>query len=186
MRGLAILLATSLLAGCSSDADDSTTAVQTTPAPPTTATAPTVTPPPPPPPPPPASPLPPPQTNGLPADVAGFAQGGTLAASDLRGQARCEQSARRRAVADLTWRPASRPGDEQRIVVALDPAQFGVGAYDASKAMDPAVGSFLWTRVRGASVHTWRVLTRHGATWTSSAPARFEGELCEADFQPPG
>jgi hypothetical protein len=129
---------------------------------------------------------PPPQTAPAPPEnVAGLHRGGTLGATRLRGTARCEQTAERRAVADLTWRPAERRGEEQLVVVALDPAAFADGSFERSRALAPDVAVLLWPRVRGESVHTWIVLTRHGSTWTASAPARFEGEACEADFQRP-
>jgi hypothetical protein len=89
-------------------------------------------------------------------------------------------------VADLTWQPATRPGSEQRIVVAIDETEFGNGGFDASKGLPPGASSVTWTRVRGAATHTWRILTRHGERWTASPAARFEGELCEADFQESG
>lgn len=107
--------------------------------------------------------------------------GGPGAASGLAANPRCEQSGSRVGVADLTWVPASTPGAEQRIALTIFPEGFDTGNFQVSPPLPPTATSYTWQGTNPGGAHRWRVLTRHGGTWTPSEIQIFTGATCVAD-----
>jgi hypothetical protein len=108
--------------------------------------------------------------------------GGPGAATSLRGESVCSEEQVAHAVAELTWVPAVDRGDEQLVQVTI--FAFDLPGSTFSEPLDPDTGSLVFEQVSGQAVHQWRVLTRHGETWTPSEGAEFVGATCVVDVQP--
>lgn len=105
--------------------------------------------------------------------------GGEGAATDLRAVPGC--SGEDVPVANLSWTPASRPGEEQVIVITQFPNGFESGRFSSSPGLGPEVSSYRWRGIEPGVVYNWRVLTRHGGTYTPSETGSFRGPDCLAD-----
>lgn len=108
--------------------------------------------------------------------------GGPGAATNLRGESVCSDEQAAHAVAHLSWTPAVDRGDEQLVQVTI--YSFDLPGSTFSEPLDPIVDRLVFEQVSGQAVHEWRVLTRHGETWTPSDPAEFTGATCVVDVEP--
>jgi hypothetical protein len=105
--------------------------------------------------------------------------GGRGAASGLNAEPGCSEDVVGQPIAKLAWTPAADRGDEQVIEVTIFSFDLRQGAF--SESLSPTDDQLTFETVSGQAIHQWRVLTRHGATWTPSEPAAFEGETCIID-----
>jgi hypothetical protein len=105
--------------------------------------------------------------------------GGRGAASGLNAEPGCSEDVIGQAIAKLAWTPAADRGDEQVIEVTIFSFDLRQSAF--SESLSPTDDQLTLETVSGQAIHQWRVLTRHGATWTPSEPAAFEGETCIID-----
>ncbi len=111
--------------------------------------------------------------------------GDSSATTDLRAELRCSYTELRKAIADLTWKPAAKPGTRQRVDVTIFGESFERGAFDSSGLLPPDRSSLVWEQVRGRAFHSWRVLTFDGNQWVTSDTGRLVGVICVADFVVP-
>lgn len=121
----------------------------------------------------------PPLATSLPSSESG----GADAAQGLAAETECVLDGRRHAVVHLTWAPAADRGDGQVVELTIRTDGFEAGDVARSPDLPPDAGSWDGAEVRGAALHTWRVVTRHGAGSVASAPATFRGVVCPADSQ---
>jgi hypothetical protein len=98
------------------------------------------------------------------------------AATSLAGEARCSEEFIGVAEADLQWRPATPVGEEQLVEISIFAFEPGKSVF--SDSLGPTEDRVVLNAVSGQAIHEWRVLTRHGNTWTPSDPAEFEGVTC--------
>ena len=106
--------------------------------------------------------------------------GGSGAANSLGANPHCA-SDQPRAVADLSWTVAVSLGDDQRVAVTMFSDGFQTGNYQVSPSLGPGTNGYTWRGVNPGGVEIWRVLTRHGGTWTPSQDSRFTGPTCPFD-----
>lgn len=107
--------------------------------------------------------------------------GGPGAATQLAANARCEEAGSRTGVADLTWIPAATAGSEQRVALTIFPEGFDTSNFQVSPPLAARAASYTWPKTNPGGVHRWRVLTKHGSTWTPSETLMFSGATCVAD-----
>jgi hypothetical protein len=88
-------------------------------------------------------------------------------------------------MAVLRWRPATRRGSQQRVVVTIF-RSFTEGKAESSGPLSPRRARLEWHRVHGQAIHSWRVLTRHDGGWAPSKIKRFTGPICLADSRTNG
>jgi len=98
------------------------------------------------------------------------------AATSLVGEARCSKEFIGVAEADLRWKPATAVGQEQLVEISIFAFEPGKSVF--SDPLGPTRDHVILNAVSGQAIHQWRVLTRHGDTWTPSNPAEFEGVTC--------
>lgn len=108
--------------------------------------------------------------------------GGAGAATQLTAKARCEETGSRTGVADLNWVSAATAGNEQRVALTIFPEGFDTGNFEVSPALSAQTTSYTWPKTSPGGVHRWRVLTKHGSTWTPSETSMFTGATCVADM----
>ena len=109
-------------------------------------------------------------------------------ATELAAQVKCSDLERFKSLAQLNWRPAENPGDEQRVDVTIFKDGFETGRFESSKTLPPDLSSYLFQDVQGQALHRWRVVTMTGSDMVFSETARFEGVVCVGDViadQPP-
>lgn len=107
--------------------------------------------------------------------------GGPKAATNLVAKPDCDGVNPRKAIARLSWTPATKAGQEQRVVVTIFRDGFERGEFDISKVLKPGETNLVWDEIRGQAIHFWRVLTLHPEGWVPSVTARFEGPPCVSD-----
>jgi len=107
--------------------------------------------------------------------------GGPKAATNLVAKPDCDGVNPRKAIARLSWTPAIKPGQEQRVAVTIFRDGFERGKFDISKGLKPGETNLVWDEIRGQAIHFWRVLTLHPEGWVPSVTARFEGPPCVSD-----
>jgi len=98
------------------------------------------------------------------------------AATSLAGAARCSEEFIGVAEADLRWKPAMPVGKEQLIEISIFAFEPGKSVF--SDPLGPTQDNMVLNAVSGQAIHQWRILTRHGNTWTPSDSAEFEGVIC--------
>jgi hypothetical protein len=108
--------------------------------------------------------------------------GGPGAATQLMAKARCEEAGSRTGVADLSWLPAANSGSEERVALTIFPEGFDTGNFQVSPPLAAGAASYTWPKTNPGGVHRWRVLTKHGSTWTPSEISMFSGATCVADM----
>lgn len=106
--------------------------------------------------------------------------GGAASATRLISTTQCSTREPGNSLAVLRWRPAVPRGREQRVVVTGF-RNFAEGSFESSGRLAPTRSTFEWHRVHGQAIHSWRVLTRRGTTWSSSVTGRFVGPTCVTD-----
>lgn len=111
--------------------------------------------------------------------------GGSGAATQLTAKPRCEETGSRTGVADLSWVPAATAGSEQRVALTIFPEGFDTGNFDVSPPLSARATSYTWPKTNPGGAHRWRVLTKHGSTWTPSQTSMFIGATCVADMASP-
>ena len=99
------------------------------------------------------------------------------AASSLDSRVYCSEDEPGKGSADLTWVPATKRGQEQKLQVTIYRNGFDSGDFKLSESLPPGKSSYTWSP-QGQAVHQWRVLTRHPDGWIPSETARFEGPSC--------
>ena len=112
-------------------------------------------------------------------DLSPGPAGGRGAASGLTAEPGCSEDVIGQSTAKLAWTPAAERGDEQLIEVTIFSFDLGQSAF--SESLGPTDAQLTFDAVSGQAIHQWRVLTRHGATWTPSEPGTFEGRTCIID-----
>ena len=112
-------------------------------------------------------------------DLSVGPSGGPGAASGLKAEPGCSEDVIGQSIAKLAWTPAAEGGNEQLIEVTIFSFDLRQSAF--SESLGPIVDQLTFEAVSGQAIHQWRVLTRHGATWTPSEPATFEGKTCIID-----
>jgi hypothetical protein len=125
-------------------------------------------------------------TNG--ANTATELSNSVNTATELSAQVKCSDLERFKSLAQLSWLPATNPGDEQRIDVTIFKDGFDTGNFESSKPMPADASSYLLQDVQGQALHRWRVATISGTDVFFSETARFEGVVCVGDViaeQPP-
>jgi len=115
------------------------------------------------------------------ADAPVVAVGGPGAASALQSQPGCDDSHPGQALAKLTWTPADRQAQAQRVDVTIYPDGFDRGKFERSSLLSPDRDSLVWTELRGQAFHYWRVLSQQADGWVASETASFEGPTCISD-----
>jgi hypothetical protein len=108
--------------------------------------------------------------------------GGAGAATQLAANPRCDETGSRNGVADLSWVPAATAGSEQRVAVTIFPEGFATANFEVSPQLSARAAAYTWPKTNPGGVHRWRVLTRHGSTWTPSDTSMFTGATCVADM----
>jgi hypothetical protein len=108
--------------------------------------------------------------------------GGPGAATQLAANAHCDETGSRNGISDLTWVPAATAGSEQRVAVTIFPEGFATSNFEVSPQLSARATSYRWPKTNPGGVHRWRVLTKHGSTWTPSETSMFTGATCVADM----
>jgi hypothetical protein len=111
-------------------------------------------------------------------DIPILPPGGPGAATKLQSEVDCAEPGR--AVARLSWTPASIPGSAQRVDVTI--YSFDT-KYDSSMLLSADQTSLVWEPLRGQAIHDWRVLTLQVNGWVPSETASFEGPTCIVEIQ---
>jgi len=114
-------------------------------------------------------------------DVPILPPGGLGAATNLQSMVECEEPGK--AIAKLSWTPASSPGSIQRVDVTI--YSFEGDQFEISKPLSPDQSSLVWEQLRGQAIHDWRVLTLQSNGWVPSETASFEGPTCVGKVSTP-
>ena len=113
------------------------------------------------------------------APTAPSAPASARTATQLRAEAGCHGQGPNNHVADFTWRPASPPGDGQRLVLSYLPDGLDTDAFVQTPALPADQSDYHWIHLNpGDGVRHWRVLTLHDGEWVASDTATFDGMAC--------
>lgn len=93
----------------------------------------------------------------------------------------CIDGAPRISRVELAWTAPDLPVLAQRLDVSKFRDGFDNGRFETTGEIDPAVRSGIVDTGEPGIYYYWRVLTRTGAGWVSSATARFEVPVCPMD-----
>jgi hypothetical protein len=67
------------------------------------------------------------------------------------------------------------------VALTIFPEGFDTGNFQVSPPLPGRTAAYTWPKTNPGGVHRWRVLTKHGSTWTPSETALFSGATCVAD-----
>lgn len=104
-------------------------------------------------------------------------------ATNLQAEVSCTETGSNQGIATLTWQPASPPGTEQQIVLALSPQNLNADGGMLVETLPAQQSSFALEDLEGQAVHYWQVQTQYENDWVASETAQFTGPTCVADVQ---